>query len=445
MAMLHENLLCSRSSSTPTDKISKLFRVRYFEKFVTIQMTRFSRLHPYPAMIADELVADLCKQYVAPNNLVLDPFCGTGRTLVAAAERGARAIGIDINPLAVLVSRAKANRYAIAGLSSFREKIVRRSGRTIGETKVEFEQGRRVKWFSSKALNELAAIIALLNRERFRKTELQLLGCILSATAREVSFCRKDQWKIHRMNAARRSAFRKSAWAIFASRLDYVLAEIKRSERLTGTATAFWGSSTAPERLRYLGKLEGQFDLSITSPPYGDSQTTVQYGGISSLCLGVLNHLSKLEIPLKSSAWIDERCLGGRAQFRALDLSLTDAQITQFWAGPRNGHRSHVFSFLEDVFTSCQFIVRMLKRGGGAIFVVGRRNVAMHQLRLDEFLIRTMTILGCKLASKHRRKIVGKMTPLVIDRAGHCRKPHTGSRRYVPTIRHEYILVFRKY
>src|SRR5207302_1608175 len=112
-----------------------------------------------------------------------------------------------------------------------------------------------------------------------------------------------------------------------------------------GTSNAFWGDSTNSERIKRLKNKEGAFDLGITSPPYGDSQTTVQYGGISSLCLGVLKHLKNLQIPLMSSASIDRCCLGGSSL--ELDFSSTGFRIHQFWNGPTI-LATRVFSFLED-------------------------------------------------------------------------------------------------
>jgi len=68
--------------------------------------TRFSRLHPYPAMVGDELAFSLVRQYVPPQATILDPFCGSGKFL-AAAEDAAIRVGIDANPLAWLLTKAK--------------------------------------------------------------------------------------------------------------------------------------------------------------------------------------------------------------------------------------------------------------------------------------------------------------------------------------------------
>src|SRR4051812_19828146 len=84
--------------------------------------TRLSRWHPYPAMVADELALRLASTYVRPGMRVLDPFCGTGRLLFAAARtEGTHCLGLDINPLACLVTDAKAANPTIARLRALRE------------------------------------------------------------------------------------------------------------------------------------------------------------------------------------------------------------------------------------------------------------------------------------------------------------------------------------
>src|SRR6266478_5845183 len=68
--------------------------------------TRLRRLHPHPAMVGDELAFSLARQYVPPQASVLDPFCGSGKLLVAAEDAAIR-VGIDANPIAWLLTKAK--------------------------------------------------------------------------------------------------------------------------------------------------------------------------------------------------------------------------------------------------------------------------------------------------------------------------------------------------
>ena len=66
------------------------------------------RLHPYPAKFISEIPANLL-DILHPKKLstVLDPFCGSGTVLVESIDRGLNAIGIDLNPLATLITRVK--------------------------------------------------------------------------------------------------------------------------------------------------------------------------------------------------------------------------------------------------------------------------------------------------------------------------------------------------
>lgn len=65
-------------------------------------------LHPYPAKFISAIPRALIEGLgVAPGTAVLDPFCGAGTTLVVAQELGFPSVGVDLNPIACLISRIK--------------------------------------------------------------------------------------------------------------------------------------------------------------------------------------------------------------------------------------------------------------------------------------------------------------------------------------------------
>jgi DNA modification methylase len=65
-------------------------------------------IHPYPAkFIGDIPAAFLRALHVPKGTAILDPFCGSGTTLVEAQRAGYEAIGVDLNPIACLISRVK--------------------------------------------------------------------------------------------------------------------------------------------------------------------------------------------------------------------------------------------------------------------------------------------------------------------------------------------------
>lgn len=65
-------------------------------------------LHPYPAKFVAELPRALLNVLPVPSGTaVLDPFCGSGTTLVECQRRGIPSYGIDLNPIACLMTRVK--------------------------------------------------------------------------------------------------------------------------------------------------------------------------------------------------------------------------------------------------------------------------------------------------------------------------------------------------
>ena len=67
-----------------------------------------SRLHPYPARFIESIPRSLIQVLEVPSErFVLDPFCGSGTTLLEAQKLGKKSIGIDLNPIACLISRVK--------------------------------------------------------------------------------------------------------------------------------------------------------------------------------------------------------------------------------------------------------------------------------------------------------------------------------------------------
>ena len=78
-------------------------------------------IHPYPAKFIPQIPDMLIQELSSFAETVLDPFCGSGTTLVEARRLGRHAIGVDANPLACLISRAKASCISEAEAKALRQ------------------------------------------------------------------------------------------------------------------------------------------------------------------------------------------------------------------------------------------------------------------------------------------------------------------------------------
>ena len=84
--------------------------------------------HNYPAMMIPQVAARLIEKHISSKSKVnrlhvLDPFCGSGTVLVESKIRGLKSWGIDINPLARLISKVKTTPLDIVELQDSYNKL----------------------------------------------------------------------------------------------------------------------------------------------------------------------------------------------------------------------------------------------------------------------------------------------------------------------------------
>ena len=73
----------------------------------TQQLTH--NIHRYSGKFIPQIAARAISLLTQPGELVVDPYCGSGTTLLESALLARRAVGVDLNPLAVLIARVKNN------------------------------------------------------------------------------------------------------------------------------------------------------------------------------------------------------------------------------------------------------------------------------------------------------------------------------------------------
>ncbi|MGH3008637.1 MAG: DNA methyltransferase [Gaiellaceae bacterium] len=138
------------------------------------------RLHPYHGKFIPQLVEILLGRYVEPGGHVLDPFAGSGTTLVQALESGHDATGVDIAAFNCLLMRVKTAHYDLAELGEELRDACARVG-SLAPRRARVPRRRYLRdWYAPQAAAELFAFRDLIPEYR----HADVLRVVLSRAAR---------------------------------------------------------------------------------------------------------------------------------------------------------------------------------------------------------------------------------------------------------------------
>lgn len=86
-------------------------------RFATDHPKRNHHVFRFPAKFHAPIAAALIERFTEVGDTILDPFCGSGTSLVEAICAGRHAVGTDVDPLAILVTQAKTSRFDMARMA----------------------------------------------------------------------------------------------------------------------------------------------------------------------------------------------------------------------------------------------------------------------------------------------------------------------------------------
>lgn len=225
-------------------------------------------VHWYPSKFPLPLARTLVSALATPGLPVLDPFVGCGTTLVAAARLGHSAIGIDLNPVATLISRAVTSSIVESELKASLGSIMRTVDREAGE--LEFEEANAVdatlelaKWYHPRTLGELSSLWSSIRALPLGPSRTVLEMCF-SATLRSVC-SQREHWGWICDNVHPRELSYRDAIGVFLQRTEAALAALSLDSNVSGPLVCVLeGDATAA-----LSELaDDSVGLVVTSPPY---------------------------------------------------------------------------------------------------------------------------------------------------------------------------------
>ena len=381
----------------------------------------------YPAMMVPPMQAGLLGVVAKVDvqvSAVLDPFAGSGTTLVECMRLGLNYTGQDINPLALLFCRTKAGPFHTTHLASAVNDTVDRAS-SDRERRVEADFSGLDKWFSSEAAIELSRI-----RRAIRRVDhvwcRRVLWTGLAETVRLTSNSRTSTFKLHiRSPNELRSRMvnpLETFTAILANitkRLHEETVALREAGHLSANG---WYRGDIMLRLgdstEMVPPVLGGHDLLVTSPPYGDNNTTVPYGQYSYLPLQWIDLEDIDECidsgHLRSTHEIDTRSLGGTKKHAARDvqhlLSVSPSlkRTLLRLEGLPVDRFSRVAAFYRDLDASLHPLLEALRGSAYMIWTVGNRRVGGDLVPTDAILVELLAAKGVRLVTRIERKIPSK-------------------------------------
>ena len=443
-------------------------------------------IHNYPAVMVYPIsrnILSIVNKY-RPSSTLLDPFMGSGTVLLEGLLAGCSEIyGNDLNPLAQKISKAKttilnfdldkafndffnkltqkysdyspilngvndyistnnyditakindkfnwgANAYNILNnyLSSYKTDLIIPDIHNMGF------------WFVPKCIIELQ-IIRNLICDIADKDLRDYFMIAFSETTRLVSNRRNGEFKMYRMKPEKVATYNPDVKNTFLDTLSSNIAKMKDlMDRVKNTDLGRVHLSYEDSRL--LNSVpDASVDIVITSPPYGDSRTTVAYGQFSRVSLQWCDYD---RLTYKEIIDIDKNLMGGTQFKKGFENSLQSKTLqdalSKILLNPENMERAgDVFSFYKDLNDVLKTVTKKCKTNAYQFWVVGNRTVKEVSLQTDQILVELGEKLGLKHIMTMDRNISNKVMPSL-------NSPTNVSGKKVKTMSEELIVVLRK-
>jgi SAM-dependent methyltransferase len=253
-----------------------------------------------PEAYSAPLVAEAIKEFDVPEGgTVLDPFCGTGTTLVAARLAGRNAVGIEVNPFLCMASRVKTReRFNLPVLRAEAERLVAAARlvlRNVDEGKMPYladklpDMPRLERWIARRVALKVLALRDLI--EEYLSPANREIGLLaLAAILRGASNMKLSPHAF----GSREVKHDAPVMAQFEIRLTKMLEDIQwlQSREKLGRAQVIEGD------VRQAGHIEHKLlpaHLAITSPPYLNNLDYTMQTRMELFFLGFVQSMEELK------------------------------------------------------------------------------------------------------------------------------------------------------
>jgi tRNA G10 N-methylase Trm11 len=388
--------------------------------------------HSYPAMMIPQIARRVIEEYLPKkSSLIFDPYLGSGTSLVESRLNHINSIGTDLNPLARLISKSKSNVFNVDNIindyNTIKKNILKYDKSIIVEKpifkNIDF-------WFREDIINEISFLKNIIE-SNINKENYDFFIIPLSETIREVSYTRNSEFKLYRIAKDKLDKHNVDTFAIFCKKVERNIKGLNDfNEKINKDNYAkVYDFNTCIEIPSNI--FSDEVDMVLTSPPYGDSKTTVAYGQFS--------RLSNQWLGINDAEKVDNSLMGGKT-IKSDDKVIWLNSIKESLNNIKNIDEKRYFevvSFMNDYVDSINNISNIVRKNGIVVYVVGNRMVKSNQIDLDLATAEIFKENGFSHIKTIIRNIPNKKMPKVNSPTNEIGKLQT-------TMNSEYIVILKK-
>lgn len=388
--------------------------------------------HKYPAKFIPHIPKWAITKYLNgdKDKFILDPFCGSGTTLVESVLSGNNAIGIDIDPLSAMISRVKTTRVDKCELEKISNWLIKEiNDKRKGTFKPECETLDH--WFTKDAINKLSTIRTSINlipeifgnSKKVKDIQDLLLICF-SSIIRRVSNADNESQKTYVSHTKIKQP--EEVNSLFFSQLNLFVERAKTFSETTNPSikskVVISSSAASLEK-----NLKGQkIDLAITSPPYIKAIDYIYNQMVELFWIGDLFEMqTQNRQNKKKTQYIGNKQIS-KVEFKnytpyntILGIDKLDEKLQLiFDSDKKNGHKHAYVTYKYFVEMERHFaeMSKCLTTGTHYVMVVGDSNVSDVYIDTADFLIEIAERNGFRITNKWGYKIKNRF--MRFDRKG---------------------------
>ncbi len=358
-------------------------------------------VHPFSARMAPDIALDVLSE--AKKSLrVLDPMMGSGTVLAVARSRGHRAIGIDIDPLAVLIAKVwttainaeEINEKAMEVLERAKSIFAKLPTRDAYPQNADTETQQFISyWFDDYARRQLTSLATAIRRVHDDATR-DALWCAFSrliiskqsgaSLAMDLSHSRPHK----SFDRAPAKPFNK-----FLTTVDHVVKNcVDKNSSYRGPATCIREGDA-----RTLPLSDASIDLVLTSPPYLNA---IDYMRCSKFSLMWMGHRVAELRRLRSDSIGTETGKNTSQEDQDVNSIIADLKLRP---ALKEKDEAMLVRYIKDMKCVVREVARVLAPGGKAIYVIGENTIRGTRIRNSVIVAAVAELSGLKLNERRVR------------------------------------------